>query len=66
MKEGTKQILRMVGLHEQVNRVEMSRCPTCNRRIDPEVDFRDALSKKEFSISGMCQECQDAVFTEGA
>ena len=24
--------------------------------------FRDALSRKEFSISGMCQKCQDKVF----
>ena len=24
--------------------------------------FRDALSRKEFGISGMCQKCQDSVF----
>jgi len=24
--------------------------------------FKDALSKKEFAISGMCQTCQDKVF----
>ena len=24
--------------------------------------FRDDLSKREFSISGMCQSCQDSVF----
>jgi len=24
--------------------------------------FRDELSKKEFTISGMCQKCQDKVF----
>jgi hypothetical protein len=24
--------------------------------------FRDALSKKEYTISGMCQSCQDSVF----
>jgi len=24
--------------------------------------FRDALSSKEFTISGMCQACQDSVF----
>lgn len=24
--------------------------------------FRDALSEKEYRISGLCQECQDAVF----
>lgn len=25
-------------------------------------EFRDALSVKEFYISGLCQECQDAAF----
>jgi len=37
-------------------------CPTCgSTKINPE-DFRDDLSRKDFSISGMCQECQDSVF----
>lgn len=25
-------------------------------------EFRDALSRKEYGISGMCQKCQDSVF----
>lgn len=25
-------------------------------------EFRDEISKKEFSISGLCQKCQDKVF----
>ena len=25
-------------------------------------NFRDGLSKKEYTISGLCQECQDKVF----
>jgi len=37
------------------------KCPTCRGDIK-EVDFRDELSKKEYSISGMCQKCQDKVF----
>lgn len=28
-------------------------------------EFRDALSRKEYSVSGMCQNCQDAVFGTG-
>jgi hypothetical protein len=27
-------------------------------------NFRDELSRKEFNISGLCQRCQDQVFTE--
>lgn len=34
-------------------------CVTCG---NPSGDFRDDLSWKEFTISGMCQECQDSVF----
>jgi hypothetical protein len=34
-------------------------CVTCANLAD---EFRDALSRKEFSISGMCQVCQDSVF----
>lgn len=35
------------------------RCPVCKQPIGP---FRDALSRKEYTISGMCQSCQDDVF----
>jgi len=28
----------------------------------PATEFRDALSTKEYRISGLCQGCQDAVF----
>lgn len=33
-------------------------CPTCGREI---TGFRDALSKKEFEITGVCQNCQDKI-----
>jgi len=32
----------------------------CGRPITP---FRDNLSLKEYRISGLCQECQDKIFT---
>lgn len=35
-------------------------CPCCG---DPIGEFRDALSKREYEISGMCQKCQDKVFS---
>ena len=34
-------------------------CAWCGQAAN---SFRDALSKKEFGISGMCQGCQDEVF----
>jgi hypothetical protein len=42
-------------------KIQLGKCPTCDAWIYEE-DFRDPLSKKEYSISGMCQKCQDSVF----
>ena len=46
---------------EKADRVLFGVCVTCPSAIE-EDDFKDDLSKKEYSISGMCQECQDSVF----
>ena len=43
------------------DRVTFGVCVTCPNSIE-EDDFRDDLSKKEYGISGMCQECQDDIF----
>lgn len=46
------------------NRVETIKenlCMTCNSPVGA---FRNALSAKEYSISGMCQKCQDSIFGE--
>lgn len=34
-------------------------CVSCHKSI---TKFSDALSVKEYNISGLCQECQDSVF----
>lgn len=39
-------------------------CAICGEPIIAE-DFRDALSRREYGISGMCQSCQDGVFGTG-
>lgn len=28
----------------------------------PAIDFRDDLSRREYTISGLCQKCQDSFF----
>ena len=61
MDEGTKFILKMVGASKQLNRVGEGKCPTCNKKIIAS-EFKDPLSFKEFTISGMCQFCQNEVF----
>lgn len=39
--------------------IEEYKCPCCRKPIGP---FKNALSQREYQISGMCQECQDSVF----
>lgn len=34
-------------------------CVFCN---GPATEFKDVLSAKEFTISGICQSCQDEIF----
>lgn len=46
---------------EEIKNVEEGKCPTCSGPIGT---FRDELSRKEYSISGMCQKCQDSIFGE--
>ena len=35
---------------------------TCIKCEDTDLSFKDEQSTKEFSISGLCQSCQDEVF----
>lgn len=56
------QIENFLSLMTGKNRIEViedQRCTTCNGQA---THFRDALSEREYTISGMCQECQDSVF----
>ena len=41
--------------------IEGNMCVTCGNSVG---GFRDELSVKEYTISGMCQKCQDSVFGE--
>jgi len=56
-----KKFLQRAGFGEEVKAVEQKECPICGIKIDMEA-FRDALSVKEFKISGICQKCQDDIF----
>lgn len=43
--------------------IEENRCPICKKQIK-EDDFKTEISKREYSISGMCQDCQDDIWKE--
>jgi hypothetical protein len=42
-------------------RLDRGQCPRCGK--EPK-GFRDAVSAREHGISGLCQNCQDAIFRE--
>jgi len=46
-----------------VNRVDSISKNLCVFCKEEAKDFTNALSVKEFTISGMCQACQDSVFS---
>jgi len=39
--------------------IERDICLFCG---EPAIEFRDALSEKEYTISALCQKCQDDIF----
>ena len=45
-------------------RNEALRTQTCAICKGEAKEFVDALSKREYAISGLCQTCQDRIFTE--
>lgn len=44
---------------KQVSECYRMVCLFCNKQIK---GFKDELSKKEYQLSGLCQECQDRIF----
>lgn len=54
----SKLLSRMTG-RDREKTIRSDKCMTCGKDASR---FRDVLSRKEYSISGMCQVCQDSVF----
>jgi len=52
-------LMKAVGFGEQVEKIKKGKCPFCGKEIG---EFKDALSRREFEISGLCQQCQDETF----
>lgn len=65
-KKGLKmneEIMKATGFEKEVKRIQQNLCPFCGEKIRM-ISFRDALSVKEYQISGLCQQCQDDFFEE--
>lgn len=67
MAEPTKKALEIENLIDSFNpsgrkRVKSIQSDICSWCGKPATEFRDGLSRKEYTISGFCQECQDKTF----
>jgi len=58
-----KAIVQAMGFTRELERVAEGRCPFCNKVVTTE-SFRDKLSKREWEISGICQTCQDDLWSK--
>lgn len=59
-KPTVKPVVRAL-MPDMASLVDKGKCPFCEKEIT-EGEFRDALGKKEYMISGLCQACQDDMF----
>lgn len=55
-----KEIMKTAGFDKEVERAEAGLCTTCGKVLS---GFRDEISIREYRVSGMCQRCQDEVFS---
>jgi len=44
---------------KRIDSIQLDICAWCG---EPALDFKEELSKKEYSISGLCQKCQDKIW----
>jgi len=44
------------------NRITAGKCVSCNKDVNTDHDFKDMKSLQEYSISGLCQKCQDEMY----
>lgn len=54
--------MKKAGFKKEVADFESGRCPFCKRDIK-EDEFKSKKSLREYKISGLCQRCQDKIFS---
>lgn len=56
-----KDLMNLLGFDKELDLVKNKKCPSCGQGID-ESAFDSECSRNEYTISGLCQECQDSIF----
>lgn len=59
LKKAIDSVSKALFGNETGNSIKQEICVICSQEA---TEFNDALSRKEYKISGMCQECQDDFF----
>ena len=57
--EDINRFLSGIAGKDRKETIRDNKCMTCKGEV---LGFRDPLSEKEYTISGLCQVCQDSVF----
>lgn len=52
-------LLTKLSGKDRIGTIELLKCTMCP---NTDLKFKNAISRKEYSISGMCQQCQDKFF----
>jgi hypothetical protein len=60
--QGIEDFIKQVMGKDRQETIRNGKCMTCD--VDEVGGFKDELSAKEYTISGMCQACQDKAFGE--
>jgi len=60
--EGIESLLTAITGKSRPDTIKAGQCTTCDATGLTTASFTDDLSRKEYTISGMCQACQDSVF----
>lgn len=59
----SKPVFQHPDFHIEAMYTQLGICPNCYTPICEE-DFVDEISRREYSVSGLCQMCQDVMFAE--
>ena len=60
VENALSELSQMAGFpRDRYTAILTDKCVSCNRNAK---EFTDDLSRKEYTISGFCQVCQDSVF----
>jgi hypothetical protein len=57
-----ERIMQQLGFGRQVELKKKGKCVFCEEDVDVSRDFTDDKSRREYEISGICQQCQDKTF----